>query len=56
MSIMVAISQWSSGISLTWALISLAVGGAITVVIAVRLWRDQRKLKSARQSESEGED
>lgn len=43
MATMLGLSQWSSGISLTWALLSLAVGGLILAVIAVRLWGDHRK-------------
>ena len=50
----VELAQWAPGISLAWAVISLAVGGLILVVIVVRLWRDQRRLKQNEEDESSG--
>lgn len=36
------ITQMGPGMSLGWALLSLAVGVAIVVLIAVRIWREKR--------------
>lgn len=39
----VQLSQWSSGISLGWALFSTALGLCILVVIGVKLWTEHRE-------------
>lgn len=40
------ITQMSPGISLGWALMSLAVGVMIVAVVVWRLWRDHQKKKT----------
>lgn len=52
------VTQMGPGISLWWALLSLAVGVAIVVLIAVRVWREtreRREKKGAEEGEAESD-
>lgn len=55
MTEMMALSQWSPGISLAWALVSLSVGILILVVIALRLWRDHTRGRAQEVAQPESE-
>lgn len=37
------VERWASGISLEWALLSLAVAAMIVLIVAWRLWKDYRR-------------
>ncbi len=42
-------ATWASGVSLGWALFSLAIGVAIMAVIITKLWRDVREIRQERE-------
>lgn len=46
------VERWASGITLGWAIFSLALGAMIVVVVAWRLWKDFRRPEG--EAEEEG--
>lgn len=36
-------TQWASGMTLGWAIFSLALGALIILVVVIRLWGDYRR-------------